>query len=71
MYSAGYICKYIQICINIYYIFTMNYFLYGLRNNPNPPYLPYFEFEAGMLTGYVSYISLHTQTHTYRHGYTL
>lgn len=48
----------------------MNYFLYGLRNNPNPS-LPYFEFEAGSLTGYVSYISLHTQTHTYRHGYTL
>lgn len=33
VYSAGYICKYIQMCKNIYYIFTMNYFLYGLPNN--------------------------------------
>lgn len=28
---------------------------------PIPP--PYFEFEAGTLTGYVSYISLHTHSH--------
>lgn len=38
----------------------MNYFLYGLRNNPNPPY-PTLSLR---LTGYVSYISLHTHTHT-------
>jgi len=34
----------------------MNYFLYG----PSPPY-----FEAGILTGYVSFISPHTHTDTH------
>lgn len=46
----------------------MNYFLYGLGYNPHPhPDRPLYELKAGVLTGYVFYVSRHTHAHTNTH----
>lgn len=64
MYKAGYICKYIQICIKILYIYNELFFVWTLKQ----PHLlrPALTFEAGSLTDDVSNIFPHKHFDTHK-----